>query len=128
MWSTSADTGQPIPTLKPGSARLTLVTATGSAYFPSGTVSVDADTTKPLQSESPVLSTVPASERPLGSSTSGMWMLFLWVEALVLLSFAAVWLWYRRSPAHALILCSAPLLLVATEACRIARRSCPNLM
>ncbi|HEY3833099.1 MAG TPA: sortase [Acidimicrobiia bacterium] len=120
--------GQPIPTLNSGSARVTLVTATGSPYSPSGTVSVDADTTKPLPSTPPVLSNVPAAERPMGTSTSGMWMVFLWTEALLLLSFAAVWLWYRRSPAHALILCSAPVLLAAAEACRSIAPLLPNLM
>ena len=72
--------------------------------------------------------TVPASERPIGIYTSGMWMLFLWVEALVLLSFAAVWRGTGAAPAHALLLCSAPLLLVATEACRADRPLLPNLM
>ena len=120
--------GQKIPTLASGSARLTLVTATGTAYFPSATVSVDADTTTPLPSVAPAMSSVPSAERPLGTSTAGLWALFLWLEALVALAIGGVWMWYRRSPAHALLLFSAPVILVATEACRALTPMLPNLM
>ncbi len=120
--------GEKIPPLESGSARLTLVTATGTPYLPSGTVSVDADTKTALPSEPPVTSSVPGSERPLGTSSSGLWQLFLWLEALVALAIGAVWVWYRRSPAHALLLFSAPVILVVTEACRALTPMLPNLM
>jgi hypothetical protein len=121
--------GDPIPPLRSGRARLTLVTATGRSFLPDGVVSVDADGSgKALAAASPVMRSVPASEQPLGTDTSSTWALVLWLELLVVVVAAGVWLWHRRSPAHAWLLCFAPLLWVGTEVARAGTRLLPNLL
>jgi LPXTG-site transpeptidase (sortase) family protein len=120
--------GDKIPVLKTKRARLTLVTATGPKFFPTGTVSVDADSTKAaLPARAPAIRTVPASEQPLGIDTSTVWALVLWLEALAVVVFLGIWIWHRRSPAHAWLLCLAPLLFVATQVCRQLTLLIPNL-
>ncbi len=121
--------GDPIPALSNGAARLTLVTATGHAYMPTGTVDVDADSVgNSLSAASPPLQTVPASERPLGTDTSSLFKLVLWLELLLALAVGAVWTWHRRSAAHAWVIFTAPVLLVATEVVGEVSRLLPNLL
>jgi hypothetical protein len=87
-----------------GRARLTLGTASGSVFVPSGVVLVDADKVgAPLAADNPAVGTVPASELPLGTDTSTLWALFFWLEVLAVLVAGAVWTWRRRGHAQAWI-------------------------
>jgi len=71
---------------RPGAARLTLGTASGTAFVPSGVLWVDADMAgKPLAVDSPPITVLPTSETPLGIDTSTLWALFFWLEALAAL-------------------------------------------
>jgi sortase A len=120
--------GDKIPVLATKKARLTLVTATGPKFFPTGTVSVDADSTRAaLPARAPAIRTVPASEQPLGIDTSTVWALVLWMQALAAVVVLGIWAWYRRSPAHAWLLGLAPLLFVATHVFRQLTLLIPNL-
>jgi sortase A len=89
--------GDPMPPpLADGAARLTLVTASGLPFLPSGLLRVDADlTTQALPAAAAPLPAVPRSEQPLGTDTSNLWVLVLLLQALVAASVAAVWSWQR---------------------------------
>jgi LPXTG-site transpeptidase (sortase) family protein len=112
-----------------GRSRLTLGTASGPGFAPSGLLLVDADKVgKPLAADNPALSTVPASELPLGTDTSTLWALFFWLEALVILLAGAVWTWRRRGRAQAWIVFSAPMVVVWLFAANQVARLLPNLL
>jgi sortase A len=112
-----------------GRARLTLGTASGPGFAPSGLLLVDADKVgKPLAADNPAVSTVPASELPLGNDTSTLWALFFWVEVLGVLLAAAVWTWRRRGRAQAWIVFTAPMLVVWLLAADQVARLLPNLL
>ena len=97
--------------------------------MPNGVVSVDADKVgTPLAGAAPPLTSVPASEQPLGNDTSSLFALILWLQVLVVIVAGAVWAWYRRSPAHAWLLFFAPAAFVATEVAAQITRLLPNLL
>jgi hypothetical protein len=97
----------------PGTARLTLGTATGGFLTPSGVLWVDADKIgAPLAAANPPTTTLLASEAPLAKDTSTLWALLLWIEGLGVLLTLAVWTWRRWGHAQAWIIFTAPMLLV----------------
>jgi sortase A len=121
--------GDKIPALASGRARLTLATASGTRFMPSGVVLVDADKVgNAMASAAPPVSSVPASEQPLGIDKSDLIALVLWLAALVLIAAGAVWAWYRRSPAHAWLIFFAPAAFVATEVAAQITRLLPNML
>jgi sortase A len=86
------------PPLGSAKGRLVLVTAAGGAYMPSGVLRVDADLTSDTLASPPTVipvNGIPHSEAPLGTDTSTMWALVLWLQALIVISVAAVWSWTR---------------------------------
>ena len=112
-----------------GKARLTLGTASGTPFVPSGVVWVDADKVgKPLAAYNPQISQVPPSEQPLGTDTSTLWALFFWLEIFGVLWAGAVWTWRRRGHAQAWIVFAAPLLLTWIFAANQFTRLLPNLL
>lgn len=120
--------GQLIPPLTAGEARLTLATAAGSPFFPSGVVWVDADATTPaLAAARPPMATVPADELPLGSSPGAYWGVLLWLLVLVGVLAAAAWTWRRRGHAQAWIIFVAPLLVIGYSITGEVARVLPNL-
>ncbi|MBU6316661.1 MAG: class E sortase, partial [Acidobacteria bacterium] len=89
--------GDPVPpALAKGKARLSLVTADGSPFVPSGLFRADADlvgdATGGMRPAVPV-GALPAAEQPLGTDSSTLWALALWLQALIVVSVAAVWAW-----------------------------------
>ncbi len=117
------------PPLTPGSSRLTLGTASGTPFVPSGVVWVDADKVGiPLAAQRPAVKAVPSSERPLGFDTGTLWVLLLLVVALVALTVGAVWTWRRRGHAQAWVVFTAPLLVVWMFAADQFARLLPNLL
>jgi LPXTG-site transpeptidase (sortase) family protein len=114
-----------------GRSRLTLGTASGPAFAPSGVLWVDADKVgAPLAAQSPLVTPaeLPPSERPLGTDTSTVWALFLWLEAFGLILAGAVWTWRRRGHAQALIAFAAPVLVVWLFVADQVTRLLPNLL
>jgi len=84
----------PVPVVA-GQGRLTLVTADGAPFAPSGEVYVDADlTTKPFATPAMVLSPANLSpaENALGTDSSAWVPLVLWGELLLLAAAAVGWL------------------------------------
>jgi sortase A len=112
-----------------GTSRLTLGTASGSVYVPSGVTYVDAAKVgKPLAAQSPLVTAVLPSERPFGIDTSTLWALLLWLEAFALVLAGAVWTWRRQGHAQAWIVFTAPFLLVWMFIADQITRILPNLL
>jgi hypothetical protein len=108
---------------------LTLETATGPKYAPTGVVSVFArNVGTPLNAQRPPVHVVPASQRPLGVDTSGLTALLLWLVALAVVVAGAVWTWHRRGHLQAWIVFSAPLALLWFFVADQVTRVLPNLL
>ena len=124
--------GDPVPAALPANgARLTLITAAGTPFIPNGVQYVDADlsgaaTGGPARAISEAA--LPASERPMGTDSGTIWALAMWLQALVLLSIAAVWSWYRWSRPATWIALLPPLTLVGLAAAGELARLLPNLL
>jgi LPXTG-site transpeptidase (sortase) family protein len=118
-----------IPVLAPGQARLTLATATGPAFVPSGVVWVDAnDTATPFAAAPPPLVRVPPDERPLGVDTAPLGSFLLWLALLALVLAGALWTWRHRGHAQAWVTFLAPVVLVAYFAATHGSAMLPNLL
>ncbi len=121
-------TGKRIPVLASNAARLTLVTASGRAFFPSGVVWVDADAVgPPLPAAAPLVASVPSDERPLGTSIGSAWLLFMWLAILVLALVGAAFTWHFRGRAYAWIIFTAPVVVIGYVIADELARLLPNL-
>jgi sortase A len=121
--------GEVIPHLARGAARLTLATASGPSFVPSAVQWVDADLVgSPLAAARPSLHTLPGSERPLGIDVGSLWLLALWVAALVVILGGAFWTWRRLGHARAWIIFSAPVAVVTLFIAGQITLVLPNLM
>lgn len=80
--------GDPLPpVLKAGEGRLTLITADGSPYTPSGLLRVDATLTSDVQPNPPrplAPGWIDESEQALGTEGAAWLAVFLWAQALLL--------------------------------------------
>lgn len=122
--------GDPVPApVASGGARLTLLTADGTPFVPSGVVRVDADLVgNQAQVSSLLTTTLSPSELAMGTDSSTVWQLVLWLEALVLLTVGATLAWLRWGRAQAWITFTAPLLLVAYFIADQTTRLLPNML
>ncbi len=121
---------QPLP-LAANSARLTLVTAAGTPFIPSGVFYVDADITSAPTGGVPraiASAALPASEWSMGTDNSTIWALALWLQALIVLAVGAVWAWNRWSRPATWIVVLPPLALVGLAAAGEIARLLPNLL
>jgi hypothetical protein len=88
----------PLP--PPAVSRVTLLTATGPSFAPSGVVRVDADLTSAVAPMAPLRpAALSRAERPLAGDTDALGGLVLWGLALVLAACVVVWMaarWGRR--------------------------------
>jgi LPXTG-site transpeptidase (sortase) family protein len=88
--------GDPLPApLAAGSGRLTLVTADGVPFDPTGEVYVDADLVgQPLTTVSPILTsaTLPQDENAMSSDQSAWVPLVLWGQLLLVAAASIAWL------------------------------------
>jgi sortase A len=124
--------GDPVPPpAEAGVGRLILMTAEGRAFMPTGVLRVDAELSEgavggPTRLYAP--QALPKSEEAMGIDTSNLFVLVLWIQALILLSVGAVWAWHRWGHAQAWIVFLPPLLLVGLAASAEAARFLPNLL
>ena len=125
--------GSPLPPAVPaGGSRLTLVSATGAPFMPSGTVFVDADlsegTAQVGAARLVTSSGLAAQERELAGDSSTLWALALWLQVLIATVVAFIWAWHRWGRAQAWIVFVPLLLLVGLAASGEFIRLLPNLL
>jgi LPXTG-site transpeptidase (sortase) family protein len=110
-------------------SHLTLETAAGNNYVPTGVVTVIAEGVgTPLAAQRPPVHVVPASQRPLGIDTGSLGVLLLWLTGLAVALAAAVWTWHRRGHLQAWIVFGAPLALIWFYVADQVTRVLPNLL
>lgn len=123
--------GDPLPEpLAPGSSRLVLATADGRSFLPSGVLRVDADISgTPVGGPARLLTDdeLPAEERLMAADRRTLWVLVLWLQALIAISISAVWAWHRWGRAQTWIVFLPPLALVGLATAGEAARLLPNL-
>ncbi|MET9480849.1 class E sortase [Streptomyces sp. NPDC006638] len=121
--------GDPLPPpIGAGQGRLTLITATGDAYTPSGLLRVDAELTSPVQPAPPRSGRIDASEEALAGD-GGAWLaVFLWSQVLLAVALLTVWahrVWGRWQT----WICAVPVLAAAgLSVASAATRLLPNLL
>ena len=124
--------GDPGPAaLKAGASRLLLMTAGGQRFVPSGLVRVDADSRTPaIGGRAPLFAprTLPAAEQVMHADWSTLWALALWLQALIVVVFAAVWAWKRRPHAWTWVVFVPPLVLLFLSTSREAAHLLPNVL
>lgn len=124
--------GAPLPPpAAAGEGRLLLMTAAGNRFLPNGLLRVDAtlDGTA-VGGPARLISTtaLPDRERAMGTDTSTLWALVLWLQAVILVSVGFVWAWYRWGRPQAWLVFVPPLCFVALGAAGETVRLLPNLM
>lgn len=124
--------GDPVPpALKAGAGRLLLATSAGSLFVPSGVLRVDADlTTTALPGPARLVSSqsLPSSEQLMGTDSSTLWALALWLQALIAAALGSLWAWHRWGRAQTWIVFLPLLLLLGLAAAEEAARLLPNLL
>jgi sortase A len=120
-----------LPALTANQGRLTLETASGTAFVPSGVVFVDAAQTSPVfASTAPGLSlgTIPSDEKAMATDTGTVWRLVLWMEAVLVLFVGAVWSWRRWGPAQTWVVFVPLFILVSYFVSNQVTLLLPNLL
>jgi sortase A len=115
----------------PNAGRLTLVTAAGRAFVPSGVLRVDADLVSPTvpgETRPIDAASLPAAEQIMGADTGTLWALALWLQALVLVVLGATWAWFRWGRARTWIVFLPLLTFVGISLSGEAARLLPNLL
>jgi LPXTG-site transpeptidase (sortase) family protein len=119
------------PPVASGKGRLVLVTATGLPFVPGGVLRVDADLdTQTFPTPASVIpsGSLPNSEQPLGTDTSTLWALVLWLEALVLVAVGMVWSWHRWGRHQTWIVLAPLAVLISLYVVNEFMRLLPNLL
>ena len=121
--------GDLAPALPRGAGRLTLLTASGSHFAPSGVLRVDADLVSPqavTATLGPVL--LSHSEFAMNGDDESLWQMVFWIEALVLVCFGATWAWSAWGRAQAAIVFAPPFLVVSFYLSDQVTRLLPNML
>lgn len=89
--------GDPSPALGAGHGMLTLTTADGTAFIPSGVLRVDATlVSTPQPAASPSLAgPLTSAEAPMGIEPAALLPLVLWLQGVLVVALGAVLAWYR---------------------------------
>jgi sortase A len=120
------------PVLGAGQSRLTLITAKGTPYAPDGLVYVDADLVSGAQPASPAVLTSQSqllpTEAPDARDTSTLWALVFWLQALLIVSVAAVWSWHRWGHAQSWIVFVPLTIVIGYFVTDQVARLLPNLL
>ncbi|WP_300679856.1 sortase [Nocardioides sp.] len=120
-----------LPALTPEKGRITLITATGGAFRPSGVIRVDADlvsTAFPRPATVIAPGAIRGAENALRGDTSHAFGLSWLAELLVGLAVAATWAWKRWRPAATWIVFTPILALVGFAVAGDICTFFPNLM
>ena len=124
--------GDPVPVvLASGAGRVVLTTAAGAPFLPNGVLRVDADLDGTAVVGPPRLvgfAGLPAEERLMASDERTLWVLALWLQALIVLSLGLVWVWHRWGRAQAWVIFLPALMLAGLFASGEAARLLPNLL
>ncbi|GIH20378.1 sortase [Rugosimonospora africana] len=119
------------PPLAPGKGRLTLVTAAGTPFLPSGLLRVDADLVSPAQPAPRAAlprGAIEPRERPMAGDTSTAWALLQWAEVLLVATVAAAWCWRRWGRRQSWIVFLPVLTLLGLAVADQTTRLLPNLL
>jgi len=124
--------GDPVPVAAAaGTGRLTLVTATGPPFLPTGTVRVEAELTSPVQPVAPRVLTgasTSRAEKPMQGDPAALVPLLLWTQGLLVVCCGFVWARTRWGPRQSWLV-GVPLLTgVGVAVATYAARLLPNLM
>ncbi|MFC4244861.1 hypothetical protein ACFOYW_15915 [Gryllotalpicola reticulitermitis] len=124
--------GQKAPTPPSGKqGALTLVTATGYPFVPTGVVRIDATLVgKSYAAANVTIPTgaLPTSELPLGSDQQQLFPLTMLLEALVALALVATWLWRRWSPVKTFVVAIPVALALVLLTAQNVDLLLPNLL
>lgn len=120
-----------LPALTADEGRLTLTTATGAPFRPSGVLRIDADlVSTAFPRPAPVIAAngIRGAEQALRGDTSHAFVLSWLAELLVLLAVAATWAWKRWQRAATWIVFTPVLALVGLAVAGDLCTFLPNLM
>ncbi len=124
--------GDPIPALlQSGEGRLTLVTAMGPRFMPTDLLRVDAELVSQVQPSPPRVIT-PASmdpaEQAMAGDPEGLVPLLLWLQVLLIVAVATVWLVLRWGKWQAWLVAAPIFFFAGVMASMSAIRLLPNLL
>ncbi len=124
--------GDPQPSaLTPGSGRLTLITADGTAYLPQNVLRVDAKLTSQVQdTPAPAISTalLPQADQLMGIELIALVPLVLWGQLMFLSALAVAWVRQRLGLWHAWLIGVPVLALLGLLVAGQVTRLLPNLI
>lgn len=124
--------GDPLPpVLEPGQGRLTLVTAMGPRFMPTDLLRVDAELVTPAQPAPPRVLTAASldpAEQAMAGDPAGLVPLLLWLQLLLIVAVATVWLVIRWGKWQAWLVAAPIVFFAGIMASMSALRLLPNLL
>ncbi len=124
--------GDPVPpALAPGAGRLTLITAMGPRFMPAELLRVDAELTSDPQPAPPRVITAASlgpAEQAMAGDPEGLVPLLLWMQLLVVVAVATVWLVIRWGRWQAWIVAAPVIFFAGVMASMSALQLLPNLL
>jgi LPXTG-site transpeptidase (sortase) family protein len=124
--------GDPLPTpVEAGQGRLTLVTAMGPRFMPTDLLRVDAELVTPAQPAAPRVITAASldpSEQAMAGDPAGLVPLLLWLQLLLVVAVATVWLVIRWGKWQAWLVAAPIVFFAGVMASMSALRLLPNLL
>ncbi len=110
-----------------GTSRLVLATADGWALMPDDVLRVDAELIGTAVGGPSVVGVTRPEERLLAGDTSTLWVLAIWLQALIAVVLAAMWAWTTWGRAQAWVVFVPPTLLIGLAAAGEIARLLPNV-
>jgi LPXTG-site transpeptidase (sortase) family protein len=124
--------GDPLPPiLEAGQGRLTLVTAMGPRFMPTDLLRVDAELVTPAQPAPPRVLTAASldpAEQAMAGDPAGLVPLLLWLQLLLIVAVATVWLVIRWGKWQAWLVAAPIVFFAGIMASMSALRLLPNLL
>ena len=124
--------GDPLPpVLEPGQGRLTLVTALGPRFMPTDLLRVDAELVTPAQPAPARVITAASmdpAEQAMAGDPAGLVPLLLWLQLLLVVAVATVWLVIRWGRWQAWLVAAPIVFFAGIMASMSALRLLPNLL
>ncbi len=124
--------GDPLPpALQPGQGRLTLVTALGPRFMPTDLLRVDAELVTPAQPAPPRVfngASLAPAEQAMAGDPAGLVPLLLWMQLLLVVAVATVWLVIRWGRWQAWLVAAPIIFFAGVMASMSALQLLPNLL